>query len=420
MLLASCGGGGGASDAPVDQVSFRSNIHHVVIIVQENHTFDSYFGRYCTATPGSNPACTDGPSCCEAAPATEPSGASPIVLDDTSNGAYDRNHAQACELSEMDGGLMDRYVVGGSGLGCSDARNFAIASDAASLYHGYAASYALADRYFQPLAGQTSANDMYFAVAKFVFADNGYKPNSIGKGCQELGTPTMTYQGQTTIADLLLAAGYSFAWYGEGYAAMKASQICPLAPSDCPFGVAYYPCTYDPSDVPFEYYAQFVDDNRYMKDFDDLAPAITGGTLPVVSFVKGLGYHTEHPGYKDTISQGTTFVDGVVKSILDSPYADDTLILITWDEGGGFYDHIAPPGLNDVDQQPYGTRVPLLALGKFARKNTVSHVPMEHSSLLKFLELNFLGTTGQLGARDMTVNNIGSLLDPSLTGIAVP
>jgi len=74
-----------------------------------------------------------------------------------------------------------------------------------------------------------------------------------------------------------------------------------------------------------------------------------------------------------------------------------------------------------VDNQPYGTRIPLLAIGRFAQKGTVSHVQMEHSSIVKFLEWNYLGgKTGQLGARDTVVNNIGSLLDPTQTGTMVP
>jgi hypothetical protein len=65
-------------------------------------------------------------------------------------------------------------------------------------------------------------------------------------------------------------------------------------------------------------------------------------------------------------------------------------------------------------------RVPLLAIGRFARQGVVSHVVLEQSSIVKFLELNFLGATGQLGARDTQVANIGSLLDPTQTGIVVP
>ena len=107
-------------------------------------------------------------------------------------------------------------------------------------------------------------------------------------------------------------------------------------------------------------------------------------------------------------------------SLAGSPVEHDTLVLITWDESGGFFDHVAPPPPNAFDGEPYGPRVPLLAVGDFARHGTVSHVEMEHSSIVKFIEWNWLGGTGLLRRRDALVNNIGSLLDPVATGSVVP
>jgi phospholipase C len=393
-----------------------SAIAHVVIIVQENHTFDAYFGTYCTAATGSSPTCNAGPACCEAAPATEPSGSSPKTLDDTENSSYDPNHTQSCELGEMNGGAMDKYVTGTS---CSDARNFALAGDAVKGYRDLAGQYALADRYFQPLVGQSSSNDMYLAVADYVFTDNAYEPDSNGHGCS-LTRTTITYTGKTTIADVLIGAGHTFAFYAEGYAAMKSALLCPAPPSDCPAHIPTAPCDYDPGDVPFEYYAQLQDDPEYMKDYGDLSGAISAGTLPDVTFVKPLQYHNEHPGYGTTISAGVTFTTSLIQEILASPYGKDTLILLTWDEGGGLFDHVKPPGDSTVDGKPYGTRIPLLAIGPFAKTNYVSHVVMEHSSIVKFLEWNFTGKTGQLGARDAVVANLGDLLDSTKTGIPVP
>ena len=90
-------------------------------------------------------------------------------------------------------------------------------------------------------------------------------------------------------------------------------------------------------------------------------------------------------------------------------------------ESGGYFDHVSPPANSAVDGQPYGARVPLLAVGRFARQNLVSHTSMEHSSIVKFVEWNWLGArTGQLGGRDGVVNNLGSLLDPAQTGTPVP
>ena len=134
--------------------------------------------------------------------------------------------------------------------------------------------------------------------------------------------------------------------------------------------------------------------------------------------MKGLGYRTEHPG--STITAGEQLVSETVDAIAASSNGNDTLILVTWDESGGYFDHIAPPPASDADAQPHGPRVPLLAIGPFARKNIVSHVEMEHSSIVRFIEWNWLGDTGQLGARDALVNGIGSMLDPDATGVEIP
>ena len=430
MVACACGhtpGGGvietldaSEPDAPVSDASpdapTRSAIAHVVIVIQENHTFDSYFGRWCTAPAGAIPPCTQGPACCEAAPAKDASGHAPIVLDDKANGAHDPDHTHDCEASEINGGAMDRFAAGAS---CSDARNVAIAdATTVAIYRDLATRYALADRYFQPEIGSSSANDMYLAVAHHVFTDNEWKPDSNGAGCT-LPSTRKTLTGETTIADLLIAGGHSFAFYAQGYAAMLAATFCPSAPADCPFGLPTTPCDYDPSDVPFEYYAQFLDNPAYMKDYLDLAKDVAAHALPDVAYVKFVGYKNEHPGYGTKITPGAQQVKDVVDLIAGSSYASDTLILVTWDEGGGLWDHVAPPAA--IDAQAYGTRVPLLAIGTFARAGAISHDQLEHSSIVRFLEWNFLGgVTGQLGARDAIVNNLGSLLDPATTGLPVP
>jgi len=196
VMLSACGSGAAGSDASGQ----LSKIEHVVLIVQENHTFDSYFGRYCQAPSDSNPACTDGPNCCEAAPDHDPSGASPILLDDNSNFATDRDHRRECELQQIDNGKMDRFVTGatgadtclGSGPDCSSANNWALAmSPTVGPYWSLAQKSALADRYFQPTAGGTASNDMYFAVAQYQFTDNDQFPNAIGSptaACKALAT----------------------------------------------------------------------------------------------------------------------------------------------------------------------------------------------------------------------------------------
>jgi phospholipase C len=408
-------------DAAIPPPTPKSAIQRVVVIVQENHTFDNHFGQYCKAPPGAAPTCTAGPDCCEAGPARDPIGAVPKVLDDAQNAAYSPDHSQACEVDEIDGGKMDKFTIS---TVCGSPNNFAYADPSVvAPYWRLAQQNALADRYFQPMAGQSSSNDMYFARARFVYLDNAFIPDSIGALCSVGGVPTKQYD-DPTIADLLVAAHVPWAWYAEGYKAMidaQKSKRCPDPPLDCPAGIGIYPCIYDASDVPFQFYKSFTDDPRYMKDLGDFTAALADCSLPSVSFVKGIGYKSEHPSTDIRLSDGVSFASRLVAQLLASPCADSTLVLLTYDEGGGYFDHVAPPANSAVDQQPYGTRVPMLAIGRFARRNFVSHVEMEHSSVVKFIEWNWLGgVTGQLGNRDAVVNNLGSLLDPAATGTQVP
>ena len=386
--------------------------------MQENHTFDSYFGRWCTAPSGSNPACSDGPGCCERAPDTDPSGHAPVTLDDAGNGAYDPNHQASCESDEMNDGKMDRFVTS---MVCGDARNLAYA-DAPTVqpYWDLAASGALADRWFQPVVGASSSNDMFLFDAAFIFPDNLYEPASPGAECSFITSHPVAFDDARTIGALLKNGSVSWTWYAEGYAAsLDASAVdkCPDPPDACPAGLAVYPCVFDPSDLPVEYYPLFADQSAYVRDYSSFASDIQHGVMPQVSFVKGLGYHTEHPGLRTNITDGIGFVQSIIATVANSGYASSTLILVVYDEGGGYFDHVAPPP--SPDEHPYGTRVPVIAVGPLARKGTVSHVQLEHSSIVKFIEWNWLRgdmgpATGQLGERDAVVANIGSLLDPAL------
>ena len=421
-----------AVDAPLPPVDDscagpcpQSNVKHVVIIVQENHTFDNHFGRYCTAAPGSNPTCNDGPACCEAAPQADPSGVPLGDLDDAAMGAHDPDHTSACETSEMDNGLMDKY--GGPGP-CGDPGNVAT-SDAAIIkpYWDVAAAGAIGDRYFQPVIGQSSSNDMYMARAKFVFQDNAFGPQgAVGVSCSITGVVQMQYP-DPTVGDLLDTATVPWTYYAGGYAAQAAASAqgtCATRPDDCTASLNFYPCTFDPSDVPFEYYASTRDAPAHIADDTQFFSDLQNGTLPAVSFLRANGYKSEHPGNLPKLSLGVSYVTTAMDAVARSRYRDATLVLFTYDEGGGYFDHVAPPTTNAaiaVDGKPYGTRIPFVATGAFAKKNYVSHVVMEHSSLVKFIEWNFLGgTTGQLGTRDAVVNNIGDVLDPAATGATVP
>ncbi len=131
----------------------NSAVKHIIVIVPENHSFDSIDGRYCNDTTGSKPTSNIGPSCCEAAPDSV-SGLSPKTLDDLQNLKYDPDYSATCETCEVNNGAMDRFVTGCS---CSNPSNFAIAdSKTAKNYYSWTSSYAIADNFFQSAIGASS------------------------------------------------------------------------------------------------------------------------------------------------------------------------------------------------------------------------------------------------------------------------
>jgi phospholipase C len=372
----------------------------------------------------------------------DPDALSVPIYHDSTYCFVDTSHGWNAVHEQINGGKMDGFVSGstgadtclGSGPSCSSASNWAI-SDANTVgaYWNLADANALADRYFQPVAGGTSANNMYFAAAHFEFVDNTRMPDTIGTplGCVQGACATgsrVMYVGEVTIADLLLDAGKTFAVYADGYAHAKAdAPSCESVPNDCPYSTFTHPlaaqaCKFDASDIPFLYYERFAGGSN-IKDYVDLEGDLNAHALPSFAYVKARGFRNEHPNVSK-ISDGVGFVTNTLQLIASSSYADSTLVLVTWDEGGGFFDHVAPPASVEADSSgkpvPYGTRVPMLAVGPFAKKGAISHVQLEHSSVVRFLEYNFLGPVGQLGHNDAKVHNLGSLLDATRTGIVIP
>ncbi|KAJ3021205.1 UNVERIFIED_CONTAM: hypothetical protein HDU68_009761 [Siphonaria sp. JEL0065] len=384
-----------------------SSIEHVIIIISENHSFDSYFGRYCQAPTNSNPTCNYGSKCCERG-SDSIKGVYPVTLTDNANKAYDPSHLAANEVCEINNGQMDKFI-GSGGCGGSNDKNFAMANGtvgSASQYWNWAGQYAMADRFFQSAVGQSCKNDMYFARGAFVFEDNSKVPPS-DKCYIPFASTVASYQ-DPTIADLLVQCNVSWTFFAE-------ELTLNTLPAQC------YPNHYDPSDNPFEYYPSLRSSTKassYFRPLTALYKDISVGTLPSVSYVKGLGINSEHPGIS-TISAGENLNAGIIDAILKSPtYNKSTIIIMTPDESGGFRDSVPPPPTSSVDNQQYGPRTPFVVVGNAVKKGGyVSHVQMEPASIIRFIESNFLdGQPGQLQTRDAVANNIGDLLDPALTG----
>jgi acid phosphatase len=210
---------------------------------------------------------------------------------------------------------------------------------------------------------------------------------------------TLPPQTMTTIGDTLTAKGVSWAWYaGAWNAAVKDGMQPPDAPrktintsaNGAPYFVTHH--------QPFNYFARFApgtaDRERHLKDYTDLTAAIEHGTLPQVAFYKPQGTLNEHPGYADVLS-GDRHIADLVAKIRSSPLWASTAIIITYDENGGFWDHVAPPA---GDRWGPGTRIPAIIISPLAKRGYIDHTPYDTTSIIKFITLRF-GLTPLPGVR---------------------
>jgi phospholipase C len=190
---------------------------------------------------------------------------------------------------------------------------------------------------------------------------------------------TLPPQRMKTIGDTLTAKNVSWAWYGGAW--NDASRDRSL--------VYKGPASFQSHHHPFNYFERFApgtaDRDRYLKDYTDLVAAINGGSLPQVAFYKPQGNWNEHPGYADVLA-GDEHIAEVVSRIMASPLWKTTAIIVTYDENGGFWDHVAPP---KGDRWGPGPRVPTIIVAAGARKGCVDHTSYDTTSILKFITRRF-------------------------------
>ena len=198
-----------------------------------------------------------------------------------------------------------------------------------------------------------------------------------------------------TIGDRLSAKGVSWKWYSGGWDNALAStainpancgQVPPNAPVDPLFQWHHQPFAY------YDKYAPWVNGQRnlvsaaHLQDENNFFLDLENNTLPSVSFIKPLGPDNEHPGYAD-LQQGQQHVADIVNAVRNSQYWGHTLILVTYDEHGGRWDHVSPPTSNGIWGD--GSRVPAIVIGPFARSHFVDHAQHDTLSILKTIELRF-------------------------------
>ena len=401
---------------PWDPPTAAPAIKKLVVILQDGRSFDAYFGRYCRGAPGVT--CAEGPDCCE--DMTKIPGAPACQVPDPD---HKPNSSPTCMRAKMNDGRMDSFasapdgvVLGGSA--CGDPRDIACAgtgdeAGAVGAYHRLAAQGALADHFFQTYA---------------FTEDPRIAPNPFDQNVLYLTTTCFAPSNLTKLSNKpfltkeMVRNNVTWATYSgnEQNAQFERLNI---------------PIFYDPAFAPFRTLERQDPDKLVASEWEyDL----NSGQLPAVSILvpdRDDPERSEAPGMP--FDKGIDFVDKVVKAIADSPDWDKTLVLVTYLTAGGFHDHVPPPkppsldvdgtvagdGSGEPRAVHYGPRVPLLALGPFARPNHIAHGQLELSSIARFVEWNWLYGRTVKGMRspedprsfrDAAVANLGELLNPML------
>ena len=382
------GGGGPADAAPT-----RFPIKHVVFLIKENRTFDHMFGRF----PGGN-GVTVGMD----------HGVPRPLIRGIDRLPGDLPHCYTCAIAAWNDGAMDDFEQGLHGeWAYSQLRR-----DQLPNYWRWAREYVLFDRFFASAHGPSFPNHLYTIAAQSGGAvDNplriGFSSKSFGCDSpdQEL-VQVVDSEGDVefippcfdllTEGDLLNRAGIPWAYYAaeedqRGYIWSAYSSIRRYR------------------EHPERW-------QRHMFPVDRVVQDIEAGRLPAVTWITPRFELSEHPEY--SFCHGENWSTQVINAIMESPMWKDTAIFLTWDDYGGFYDHVPPP---QVDGFGFGIRVPMIVLSPYAREGAISRELGEFSSVLRFIEDNW-GLT-QLTRRDREATPMLSAFDfsqPPRTPVPLP
>jgi phospholipase C len=344
-------------------------IKHVIVIVEENHTFDNYFGTY----PGANGIANAKPQ--PVAPGSTVA-LRPFEIN-TSTISSDLCHSNACGLGDYDNGSMNGFVV-------SEGNNLTMGyfnPELVADYWDYASRYVLMDDFFSSVMGPSLPNHLYLVAGQ----SGGLLADSFA-GSFSFTSPTVkdsTFYFDSIVSELD-AKGVSWKYYAGGYASLNNWNPLPG------FESLKTNETLLADNV--------VDTSRFYTD-------LTGGKLPDVSWVMPESdAASEHPPYNITV--GEDDIVSEIDAVMASPYWNSTAIFLTWDDYGGWYDHVAPP---QVDQYGYGFRVPCLIISPYARQGYIDGTLSDFTSTLKFIET--LYSLAPLSTRDAAASNLMEAFD---------
>ena len=418
---------------PADASEPLARIRHIVVIYLENHSFDNLYGWFpgaegIASAPSANTLQADpeGRVYDSLPPINDPRFPAKLPNRPFDIGRYvpadrrieDLAHRYYQHQAQINGGRMDRFAAvsnaGGLVMGYYDGRKLPLWK--------YAQRYTLADHFLQAAFGGSFLNHMWLACACTPRFDNpppellarldgngvlikdgaltpdGYAVNTIfpaqaphpkSANPKHL-LPPLT---QPTLGDRLSDKGVSWAWYAGGWNDAVAGRPDPG------FQFHHQPYAY------FRRYAEGTKDRaEHLKDKADLIKAIEGNALPAVAFYKPIGGLNEHPGYTDLLS-GDRHAAEIIGKIEKSKLWPHALVIVTYDEFGGFWDHVPPP---KGDRWGPGSRVPALILSPLAKHGQVDHTPYDTTSILRLIEARY--GLEPLGERDAEANDLSNAL----------
>jgi phospholipase C len=374
----------------------RDKIKHIVIIMQENRSFDEYFGTY----PGANgiPMQNGVPTVCSPDPQTGHCIKPYYNPSDINSGGP---HAAASATQDIAGGKMNGFVAAfrtaqktcknPNTPGCNKGQVPDVMGwhDAREIpnYWTYAENFVLQDRMFEPNASWSLPSHLFMVSAwsancttpgdpfSCVNAINGPKGGAIAAN---LGKVDYAW---TDLTYLLHKDNISWAYYlseGSEPDCEDDAMLCKAQPLS-----AKVPGIWNPL-IAFDTVRQ---DNQLanIQDVDQFFSAAKDGSLPAVAWIVPENKVSEHP--PSSIKTGQAYVTTLINAVMQGPDWDSTAIFLSWDDWGGFYDHVVPP---HVDENGYGLRVPGLVISAYAKKGFIDDQTLSFDAYLKFIEDVFL------------------------------
>jgi phospholipase C len=376
------------------------------VIMQENRSYDEYFGLY----PGGNGLPRQDGQFTVCAPDPANGGCVKPYHDPT-----DRNgggpHGSASATADIDGGRMDGFVgqAEGGRKGCAesvdpnctnsvktDVMGYKDARDIPN-YWAYASNFVLQDNMFEPNASWSFPEHLYLVSEWSAKCSTLNDPMSCTGNIDAPGSPIGASVGNINGND---QAARNFAWTDLTYLLYKNHvswkyYVAEGSQPDCEDDAATCPPKQQrvgTPDIwnPLPGFTDVRQDGQLadVQTIDHFYSDVKAGSLPAVSWIVPNGAVSEHP--PGLVSAGQAYVTTLVNSIMASKDWSSTAIFLSWDDWGGFYDHVPPPA---VDGAGYGLRVPGLVISPFAKRGFVDHQTLSHDAYVKFIEDVFLGSS---------------------------